>query len=185
MASAAAAAAPEELEPTLQNVVAQTSLRWVFVGGKGGVGKTTCSCALAVALAAARESVLIISTDPAHNLSDAFRQKFSRNPTLVEGFTNLFAMVGERAGGRWRGGGGGWRAVGGAKAARTAHAPPLTPPPHSHAHTTQEVDPTPEVGELEALGAAGGEAGSFLADISSSIPGIDEAMSFAEVMKQV
>lgn len=43
------------------------------------------------------------------------------------------------------------------------------------------MDPTPDTSELEILE----EHSSFLADISSSIPGIDEAMSFAEVMKQV
>jgi arsenite-transporting ATPase len=43
------------------------------------------------------------------------------------------------------------------------------------------VDPNPDTADLEFLQ----EGGSFLAEISSSIPGIDEAMSFAEVLKQV
>ena len=50
--------------------------RVLFFGGKGGVGKTTCASAMALAAAGEGRRVLLVSTDPAHSTSDMFEQRF-------------------------------------------------------------------------------------------------------------
>lgn len=62
----------------------------LFLGGKGGVGKTSVSSALALILSQAGRRVLLISTDPAHSLADAFAQPIAATPTSLT--TNLDAM---------------------------------------------------------------------------------------------
>jgi arsenite-transporting ATPase len=66
--------------------------KFVFFGGKGGVGKTTVSSAFGLKCARDGMRTLLVSTDPAHSTSDVFDQGFDDDPTAVEGHENLFAM---------------------------------------------------------------------------------------------
>ena len=59
------------------------STRIIFFGGKGGVGKTTVASATATALAAAGRSVLLVSTDPAHNLGHLWDRRIGDRVTTV------------------------------------------------------------------------------------------------------
>lgn len=66
----------------------QTS--FIFVGGKGGVGKTTISASTALWLADKGNKTLVISTDPAHSLSDSFEKPIGHYPTEIA--NNLYAV---------------------------------------------------------------------------------------------
>jgi len=67
--------------------------RYIFFGGKGGVGKTTAAASFALALAESDESarVLAFSTDPAHSLSDSFDERVGELKRGVAGAENLDA----------------------------------------------------------------------------------------------
>ena len=65
--------------------------QFLFLTGKGGVGKTSTACATAVALADSGKKVLLISTDPASNLQDVFGIELTSTPKAVPAVENLFA----------------------------------------------------------------------------------------------
>jgi len=66
--------------------------RFVFFGGKGGVGKTTMSSAYGLKCARAGLETLVVSTDPAHSTADVFDQEFDDEPRSVEGIDDLSVM---------------------------------------------------------------------------------------------
>ena len=76
-----------------------SSPRTVFVGGKGGVGKTTVSSSLAVTLASLQyntnsHKILVVSTDPAHSLGDALdvnlkQKQLSNNNNGINASTDI------------------------------------------------------------------------------------------------
>ena len=77
----------------LQKIFEPTPLRFVLFGGKGGVGKTSCAAAVALYSANSGYRTLIISTDPAHSLSDSFAQDLSGGEVVpVKGVKDLFAQ---------------------------------------------------------------------------------------------
>ena len=58
--------------------------------GKGGVGKSTTSSATAVHFAEQGKKVLLVSSDPAHNLSDLFEMRFDNTPKQIPSIANLW-----------------------------------------------------------------------------------------------
>lgn len=67
-------------------------MKLILFGGKGGVGKTTCAAATAVQLADAGNRTLLVSTDPAHSLSDSLEQEIGPEVHKMEGVTHLSAL---------------------------------------------------------------------------------------------
>ncbi|HBL28854.1 MAG TPA: arsenical pump-driving ATPase, partial [Acidobacteria bacterium] len=66
--------------------------RFLFFTGKGGVGKTSLSCATAIALAGRGRRVLLVSTDPASNLDQVLGIALDGRPTPVPGVERLAAL---------------------------------------------------------------------------------------------
>lgn len=62
----------------------------LFFGGKGGVGKTTCAAATALAASRAGRRVLLVSTDPAHSTSDIFERPIGPEPVAL--LPNLWGL---------------------------------------------------------------------------------------------
>lgn len=143
----------EEYPPTLQNILDESSLQWIFVGGKGGVGKTSVSSALATLLSERNQGrVLLVSTDPAHNLSDAFSQSFSSSPTAVEGNAQLDVME-------------------------------VSPNLEDLLASDLDGDVPLNIPGLGNFGNVRDRIRDIFSDMISSIPGIDEAISFGHIMR--
>jgi arsenite-transporting ATPase len=70
----------------------KTGLRYVFFGGKGGVGKTVMAGVTAVHLARSGKRVLLASTNPVHSLSGLLGQDVFGKATSVNGIDNLWAF---------------------------------------------------------------------------------------------
>lgn len=64
---------------------------FIMFGGKGGVGKTTCASATALSLANDGYTTLIVSTDPAHSITDVFEEEISADPKGISDSVPLYA----------------------------------------------------------------------------------------------
>ena len=79
---------------SIKDLVNKPSMRFLLFGGKGGVGKTTCATSTAIWIAENTDrEVLILSTDPAHSLSDSLAQDVSGGEVIpIKGVNRLSAL---------------------------------------------------------------------------------------------
>ena len=121
---------------------------------------------MAVQLAKHRDRVLIISTDPAHNISDAFNQKFSKVPTKVDGFDNLHAMeIDPNLG--------------------VGDIPDELLAEDSGSEKLWKSDPQIEQILIYSSDSLFNISKELFQEFASSFPGIDEAVSYSEVMRSL
>ncbi|KAG5484757.1 hypothetical protein LSCM1_06579 [Leishmania martiniquensis] len=165
------------MDPTLTELL-NSSLEWIFVGGKGGVGKTTTSCALATLFATTpiRDAaatgdtrprrVLLISTDPAHNLSDAFNQRFGPQPTPVKGLEDSLAAM----------------EVDPKNFTHGALMNSLMGPKSGDSASSLSKEAEADTAENTASFA---RIGAILKEAARTMPGIDEISVFAEILQYV
>ena len=69
----------------LTDLFEKSKLRFLLFGGKGGVGKTSCAAATSLWAAENGKETLVISTDPAHSLSDSFGEKIGDSIKKISG----------------------------------------------------------------------------------------------------
>jgi len=67
-------------------------MKFIFAGGKGGVGKTTIASTIAIHYAKTGKKTLVISTDPAHSLADCLDQEIGSDIVPVREVDNLWAL---------------------------------------------------------------------------------------------
>ncbi len=76
---------------TSQFLSEHSNLKYVFFGGKGGVGKTVMAGAAALWFAQQGRRTLLASTNPVHSLTSMLKQDVFGRHTLVEGAPNFYA----------------------------------------------------------------------------------------------
>jgi arsenite-transporting ATPase len=81
----------QSLEPSLIRLDKEPK-RLIMIGGKGGVGKTTCASAIALHFALQGKKTLVISSDPTPSLSDIFEMEIGDKETPISNVNNLFGI---------------------------------------------------------------------------------------------
>src|SRR5512136_2134592 len=79
------------MDPSLKRLDKEQK-RLIMIGGKGGVGKTTCASAIALHFSLQGKKTLIISSDPTPSLSDIFEMEIGDQETPIKSAKNLYGI---------------------------------------------------------------------------------------------